>query len=85
MLIDEGAISFVIAKTVFEEVVTGAPRGHRRAKDSQVSDEGPIAAIEQVLSANADKVVEYRGGEDKLFGLRRPGDESDGRQGNRRS
>jgi aspartyl-tRNA(Asn)/glutamyl-tRNA(Gln) amidotransferase subunit B len=72
-LIDEGAISGKIAKTVFEEMVaTGAaPRAIVAAKGlTQVSDEGPIiAAIEQVLSANADKVAEYRGGKDKLFGF----------------
>ena len=72
-LIDEGAISGKIAKTVFEEVVatSAAPRAIVAAKGlTQVSDEGPIlAAIEQVLSANADKVVEYRGGKDKLFGF----------------
>ena len=72
-LIDEGAISGKIAKTVFEEMVTtGAPpRAIVEAKGlTQVSDEGPIlAAIEQVLAAHADKVAEYRGGKDKLFGF----------------
>jgi aspartyl-tRNA(Asn)/glutamyl-tRNA(Gln) amidotransferase subunit B len=37
---------------------------------TQVSDEGPIvAAIDQVLAANAAKVEEYRSGKDKLFGF----------------
>ena len=37
---------------------------------TQVSDEGPIlAAVEQVLAANASKVEDYRSGKDKLFGF----------------
>ena len=72
-LIDEGAISGKIAKTVFEEMVTSGdtPRAivERRGL-TQVSDEGPIvAAVEQVLAANAAKVDEYRSGKDKLFGF----------------
>jgi len=36
----------------------------------QVSDEGAIEKIvDEVLSANADKVEEYKGGKDKLFGF----------------
>jgi aspartyl-tRNA(Asn)/glutamyl-tRNA(Gln) amidotransferase subunit B len=72
-LIDSGAISGKIAKTVFEEMVaTGnAPAAIVEAKGlTQVSDEGPIlAAIEQVLAANPDKVAEYRAGKDKLLGF----------------
>jgi aspartyl-tRNA(Asn)/glutamyl-tRNA(Gln) amidotransferase subunit B len=37
---------------------------------AQVSDEGAIAAAcEKVLVAEPDKVAEYRGGRDKLFGF----------------
>jgi aspartyl-tRNA(Asn)/glutamyl-tRNA(Gln) amidotransferase subunit B len=72
-LIDEGAISGKIAKTVFEEMVaTGsAPRAIVAAKGlQQVSDEGPIlAAIDAVIGANADKVAGYRAGKDKLLGF----------------
>ena len=72
-LIDEGAISGKIAKTVFEEMVAtdAAPRAIVETKGlTQVSDEGPIlAAIEQVLAVNAAKVAEYRAGKDKLFGF----------------
>jgi aspartyl-tRNA(Asn)/glutamyl-tRNA(Gln) amidotransferase subunit B len=72
-LIDSGAISGKIAKTVFEDMVaTGnAPAAIVQAKGlTQVSDEGPIlAAIEQVLAANPDKVAEYRAGKDKLLGF----------------
>jgi len=72
-LIDEGAISGKIANPVFEEMVTSGdtPRAivERRGL-TQVSDEGPIvAAVEQVLAANAAKVDEYRSGKDKLFGF----------------
>ena len=36
----------------------------------QVSDSGAIETlIDDVMSANADKVAEYRGGKDKLFGF----------------
>ena len=36
----------------------------------QVTDAGAIdAAVDAVLAANADKVAEYRGGKDKLFGF----------------
>src|SRR6185369_9441022 len=65
-LIDEGAISGKIAKTVFEEMVaSGDPPAAIVARKglTQVSDEGPIvAAIDQVLAANAAKVDEYRSG-----------------------
>jgi aspartyl-tRNA(Asn)/glutamyl-tRNA(Gln) amidotransferase subunit B len=72
-LIDEGAISGKIAKTVFEEMVAsgGAPRAIVAARGlTQVSDEGPIvAAIDQVLAAHPDKVAEFRAGKDKLLGF----------------
>ena len=36
----------------------------------QVSDTGAIeAAVDAVISANPDKVAEYKGGKDKLFGF----------------
>ena len=36
----------------------------------QVSDSGAIEAmIDEVIAANGDKVEEYRGGKDKLFGF----------------
>jgi aspartyl-tRNA(Asn)/glutamyl-tRNA(Gln) amidotransferase subunit B len=72
-LIDDGAISGKIAKTVFEDMVTsGDTPGAIVARQglTQVSDEGPIlAAIDQVLAAHAAKVEDYRGGKDKLFGF----------------
>jgi aspartyl-tRNA(Asn)/glutamyl-tRNA(Gln) amidotransferase subunit B len=72
-LIDEGKISGKIAKSVFEQMLaTGAPPERIVAEQglSQVSDSAAIdAAIAAVLDANADKVAEYRGGKEKLFGF----------------
>jgi len=70
-LMADGTLSGKLAKEVFEAMVeTGkAPgaiveeRGLR-----QVTDTGAIeAVIDGVMTANADKVAEYRGGKDKLF------------------
>ncbi|CAH2599169.1 Aspartyl/glutamyl-tRNA(Asn/Gln) amidotransferase subunit B [Rhodovastum atsumiense] len=72
-LIADSTINGRIAKDVFEAMVeTGeAPdaivdqRGLR-----QVTDTGAIdAAVAKVLGANADKVAEFRGGKEKLFGF----------------
>jgi aspartyl-tRNA(Asn)/glutamyl-tRNA(Gln) amidotransferase subunit B len=72
-LIDAGTISGKIAKSVFEQMLsTGVPPEQIVAEQglSQVSDSGAIdAAIAAVLDANADKVAEYRGGKEKLFGF----------------
>ncbi len=72
-LVADGTINGRIAKEVFEAMVeTGQSaieiidaRGLR-----QVTDTGAIdAAIDAVMAANADKVAQYRGGKDKLFGF----------------
>jgi len=72
-LIGDGTLSGRLAKEVFELMVeTGkAPaaivleRGLR-----QVTDSGAIeSAIDAVLAANPDKVAEFKGGKDKLFGF----------------
>jgi len=72
-LMADNTINGRIAKDVFEAMVeTGRDaativdeRGMR-----QVTDTGAIdAAVDKVLSANADKVAEYRSGKDKLFGF----------------
>jgi aspartyl-tRNA(Asn)/glutamyl-tRNA(Gln) amidotransferase subunit B len=72
-LIDSGEISGKIAKSVFEEMVnTGKAPVQIVAEQglTQVSDESAIlGAIDAVLAANADKVEQYRGGKDKLFGF----------------
>jgi len=68
-----GEISGGQAKEIYEIVLkTGrAPEEVAETEGlKQQSDSGAIeAVIDQVLAANADKVAEYRGGKDKLFGF----------------
>jgi aspartyl-tRNA(Asn)/glutamyl-tRNA(Gln) amidotransferase subunit B len=72
-LIADATINGRIAKEVFEAMVeTGDdPVAIVDAKGlRQVTDTGAIdAAVAEVLARNADKVAEYRGGKDKLFGF----------------
>ena len=72
-LIHDGTISTTIAKTVYEEMRrTGQPPAAVvEAKGlHQVSDTATLErAIEEVLTANPDKVEAYRGGKDKLIGF----------------
>jgi len=70
-LINEGAISGKIAKTIFEEMrVSGkAPEVIIAEKRIvQVSDESLLAAqVDEILAANPDKVADYRAGREKLL------------------
>jgi aspartyl-tRNA(Asn)/glutamyl-tRNA(Gln) amidotransferase subunit B len=72
-LITDDTISGRIAKEVFEAMVeTGNDPGSIvEAKGlRQVTDTGAIdAAVASVLTANADKVAEYKAGREKLFGF----------------
>lgn len=72
-LIEDNTISGKIAKEVFDEMFeTGAdPRNIVDNKGlRQVTDEASIATlVDQVLSANPDKVQEYKSGKEKLFGF----------------
>ena len=72
-LLADKTINGRIAKEVFEAMVeTGdAPAAIVEAKGlRQVVDTGAIdAAVDKVLAANPDKVAEYKGGKDKLFGF----------------
>ena len=72
-LISDGTISGRIAKDVFAEMIetSGDPEAIIEEKGlKQVSDTGAIEAmIDDVLANNQDKVDEYRGGKDKLFGF----------------
>ena len=69
----DGTLSGTLAKQVFEimlETGEGAgaiveARGLRQTSDSGAID----AAIAEVIAANPDKVADYRGGKDKLFGF----------------
>jgi aspartyl-tRNA(Asn)/glutamyl-tRNA(Gln) amidotransferase subunit B len=72
-LIADKTLSGSLAKQVFEAMLeTGKAPGviveERGMK--QVTDTGAIEAmVAQVMTANADKVAEYRSGKDKLFGF----------------
>ncbi len=72
-LVGDGTLSGSMAKTVFEKMLeTGDGAGAivEREGLKQTSDTGAIdSAIAAVLSANADKVAEYRGGKEALFGF----------------
>jgi aspartyl-tRNA(Asn)/glutamyl-tRNA(Gln) amidotransferase subunit B len=72
-LLADGTLSGPLAKQVFEIMLeTGEdPAAIAKARGlRQVSDTGALEkAIADVLSANADKVSEYRQGKDKLFGF----------------
>ncbi len=72
-LIKDGTISNRIAKEVFEEMFDTGKNAADIVEEKglkQVSDTGAIeAAIDEVISANPDKVAEYRAGKDKLFGF----------------
>jgi aspartyl-tRNA(Asn)/glutamyl-tRNA(Gln) amidotransferase subunit B len=72
-LLADNTISGRIAKDVLEAMVeTGKDpaaivqeKGLRQVTDTDAID----AAVASVLTANADKVAEYKGGRDKLFGF----------------
>ncbi|MEZ5695472.1 MAG: Asp-tRNA(Asn)/Glu-tRNA(Gln) amidotransferase subunit GatB [Sphingomonadaceae bacterium] len=70
---DAGEISGGQAKEIYEIVLkTGREPGEIADSEGlkQVSDTGAIeAAIDAIIASNADKVEEYRGGKDKLFGF----------------
>ena len=72
-LISDGTISGRIAKDVFADMFeTGRDAAVIIEEKGlkQVSDSGAIEAlIDQVIADNQDKVDEYRGGKDKLFGF----------------
>ncbi|MEL7445226.1 MAG: Asp-tRNA(Asn)/Glu-tRNA(Gln) amidotransferase subunit GatB [Pseudomonadota bacterium] len=70
---DKSEISGGQAKEIFELVLTTG-RDPEEIADTeglkQVSDTGAIeTAIDEILANNADKVEQYRGGKDKLFGF----------------
>ena len=72
-LISDGTISGRIAKDVFAEMMETSKDAAVIIEEKglkQVSDSGAIEVlIDQVLADNQDKVEEYRGGKDKLFGF----------------
>jgi aspartyl-tRNA(Asn)/glutamyl-tRNA(Gln) amidotransferase subunit B len=72
-LVGDGTLSGSMAKTVFEKMLeTGDGAGAivEREGLKQTCDTGAIdAAIADILAANADKVAEYKGGKEALFGF----------------
>jgi aspartyl-tRNA(Asn)/glutamyl-tRNA(Gln) amidotransferase subunit B len=71
--IADGTISNSAAKEVFRTLWAegGDADAIIEAKGlTQVSDSGAIEAlVDEIITANADKVAEYRSGKDKLFGF----------------
>ncbi|MEQ5788978.1 Asp-tRNA(Asn)/Glu-tRNA(Gln) amidotransferase subunit GatB [Erythrobacter sp. NFXS35] len=70
---DKGEISGGQAKEIFE-IVLKTGRDPAEVADAeglkQVSDTGAIeAAVDAIIAANADKVEQYRGGKEALFGF----------------
>ena len=72
-LVADGTISGSIAKQVFEKMLEsgdGAAAIVEREGLKQTSDTGAIdAAIAKILADNADKVDQYKGGKEALFGF----------------
>ncbi len=72
-LVDAGTVSGGQAKEIYEIVLKTGREPDEIAETEglkQQSDTGAIdAEIDKVLAANPDKVEEYRGGKDKLFGF----------------
>jgi aspartyl-tRNA(Asn)/glutamyl-tRNA(Gln) amidotransferase subunit B len=72
-LIASNTISGRTAKEVFEEMLASGKKASVIVDEKglqQISDTGALEkAIDAILSANADKVADYRSGKDKLFGF----------------
>lgn len=71
--IEDGTISGKAAKEVLDYLMENplsVDAAIEKLGLKQVSDDGAILAIiDAIISANADKVAEYRSGKDKLFGF----------------
>jgi len=69
----DGTLSGTLAKQVFEIMLETGDDPAAIVEErglKQTSDTGAIdAAIAEVIAANPDKVAEYKGGKDKLFGF----------------
>jgi aspartyl-tRNA(Asn)/glutamyl-tRNA(Gln) amidotransferase subunit B len=72
-LVADGTLSGTLAKQVFEimlETGKGAGEIVEERGLKQTSDTGEIdARIDEILAANPDKVAEYKGGKEPLFGF----------------
>ena len=73
MMVEKGTISGKIAKTVFEDMVASGKMPQDIVAEKglvQVSDSAALEqAIQEVLDAQADKVADYRSGNEKIFGF----------------
>ncbi len=72
-LVADGTLSGTLAKQVFEIMLETGQSANAIVEErglKQTSDTGAIeAVIAEVMEKNADKVADYRGGKDKLFGF----------------
>ena len=72
-LVADGTISGTIAKQVFEIMLESGEGALRIVEERglrQTSDSGAIdGEIDKVIAANAEKVAEYKGGKQQLFGF----------------
>jgi aspartyl-tRNA(Asn)/glutamyl-tRNA(Gln) amidotransferase subunit B len=72
-LVADGTISGSMAKQVFEVMLETGDGASKIVEDrglKQTSDTGAIdAVIAEILSANADKVAQYKDGKEALFGF----------------
>jgi len=72
-LVADGTLSGTLSKQVFEIMLETGEDPARIVEErglKQTSDTGEIErVIAEVIGANEDKVAEYRGGKDKLFGF----------------
>jgi aspartyl-tRNA(Asn)/glutamyl-tRNA(Gln) amidotransferase subunit B len=72
-LVADGTLSGTLSKQVFEIMLETGQDPSAIVEErglKQTSDTGAIEAeIAKVMAANADKVADYRGGKDKLFGF----------------
>ena len=72
-MVESGAISGKIAKTVFAEMLQGGgdPEAIVKAKGlSQMSDQGELAAIvREIVAANPDQAQQFREGKEKVLGF----------------
>ena len=72
-LVADGTLSGSLAKQVFEIMLETGDDPARIVEEKglkQTSDTGAIeAAIAEILSANADKVDQYKDGKEALFGF----------------
>jgi aspartyl-tRNA(Asn)/glutamyl-tRNA(Gln) amidotransferase subunit B len=72
-LIDNGAISGKIAKTVFEEMCRTGKDAAEIVKEKglvQISDSGEIEkAVDEIIAKSPDEVARFRAGDEKLLGF----------------